>query len=246
MDFHLERKLRLNTSPKHGNLYPWGIVETDDAGEPIGDDYIPWGWTLYFKAVEFSYVESFRIDAREYGRPDRPPEIGASSLIRAELMPGHLREGENCSREPIYRMFGTDRVISEFFLDIIPTKEDEPETCTAWGSTSYTTEMDFRNETFGDTISFYLMLRPERFNRYVRNIAFGLVDDIVLRIGSVEGFYSRWTPAITTEEVKVLTAGDEHVVDAPEGREFPRLGKVSQVELTMVASRKGKTALAAE
>ena len=38
MDFHLERGLRLNTEPKHKNLYNWAINEIDAQGRRVGDD----------------------------------------------------------------------------------------------------------------------------------------------------------------------------------------------------------------
>ena len=45
-------------------------------------------------------------------------------------------------------MFGTDRAIKSFQLDIHPIADPaEQESCRAWGSVSYTTEIDFRNET---------------------------------------------------------------------------------------------------
>ena len=46
VDFHLERGLRLHTKPEHKNLYSWAINEIDAQGQQIGDDQIPWGWTL--------------------------------------------------------------------------------------------------------------------------------------------------------------------------------------------------------
>ncbi len=241
MDFHLDRALKLNVSAEHKNLYSWAIVEADDAGQQIGIDQIPWGWTLHFKATEFSVSESLRIATRDLRGGDQADEITKRSVIRVNLTPGHPKDDEQGrAGEPTYRMFSTDRLIRDFRLDIVPiTSDDESENCTAWGSASYTSEIDFRHETTSDLINFYLFVRQERFDRYVWNIAQGLADDMILSVGHVDGFYSEWSPSISTNEVKVLTSGEEHRVEMPGliGFEMPRLGKVGQAEFFMNARR---------
>ena len=114
-------------------------------------------------------------------------------------------------------MFGTDRTISDFGLLIMPLEgEDQQERCTVWGCVSYTTENDFRNETDDDTVSFYLYVRPETFERYTRKITASEVDKAFFRVVGVAGFYSEWSPSVSTDRIKVLTADEEHVVEIPD------------------------------
>jgi hypothetical protein len=131
-------------------------------------------------------------------------------------------------------MFGTDRAIKSFQLDIHPIVDPaEQESCSAWGSVSYTTEIDFRNETIDDCIVFYLFVKPETFARYAAKVAHGLVDEMILSVGSVAGFYSEWSPSISTRNVKVLTQGSEQKIPFPPGHHVgpPRLGHVGAAEL---------------
>ena len=47
------------------------------------------------------------------------------------------------------------------------------------------------------------------------------------------GFYSEWSPSISTRNVKVLTKGSEHKITLPPGHQFepPRLGNVGEAKL---------------
>ena len=130
-------------------------------------------------------------------------------------------------------MFGTERAIKDFQLCCPVRDQTEGESCSAWGTVSYTDEGDFREETFEDTIVFSLIVRPETFARYVAKISLGAADEIILRVGMVAGFYSEWTPAISTRDVKVLASGEEQKITMPPGVEFqpPRLGRVGEAAL---------------
>src|SRR5262249_39170533 len=59
-------------------------------------------------------------------------------------------------------MFGTDRSIQSFQLDIHPIADPaEQENCTAWDSVSYTVGIDGGNETTDDCIIFYMFVKPD-------------------------------------------------------------------------------------
>lgn len=242
MDFHLDRRLRLLTDPEHKSLYQWAINELDDRGLVVGRDQIPWEWSLYFSATEI--VVGDQLTVREASQiegswPEKA-EISYRRTIRAKLRPGDPRHDDNWSRQTTYRMFGTDRAIREFQVDILPLKsEDETETCKAWGSVSYTAENDFRNETTEDCVIFYLMVKPSTFERYVERIASGTADEVILCVGRVSGLYSDWSPAISTRDVKVLTHGNEQDVELPVGvsLDIPRLGRVGEAQLYINAIR---------
>lgn len=229
MDAHLKRSLRLHTNPEHKNLYKWAINEIDAKGRQIGSDQIPWPWSLNFTAESCVLGDSIEIESK--AATAAPREIAQRQVIRVELRPGGPWEDAD---KTTFSMFGTDRSIQRFQLEIYPTADPaEPESCTAWGSVSYTTEIDFRNETTDDFIVFYLFVKEDTFGRCAAKIAQGSVDQMILRVGSVAGFYSEWSPSISTHHVKVLTPGSEQNITLPTGLQFkpPRLGAVGAVKL---------------
>ena len=233
MDFHLDRRLRLHTDPEHKNLYRWAIQEIDAQGKQIGQDQIPWVWTLHFTATSCVLGDSFDIESQFQEKEEEatpPPKVTQRQVIRVELRPGRPWDDNETS----YSMFGTDRTIKSFQLEIHPISDSaKQESCSAWGSVSYTAEIDFRNETMVDCVTFYLFVKPDTFVRYGAKIAHGLVDEILLRVGAVAGFYSEWSPAISTDNIKVLTSGEEQKIILPTDLDFkpPRLGEVGSAEL---------------
>jgi hypothetical protein len=159
-----------------------------------------------------------------------PPEIVQRQAIHIQLRPGSPRD----DGETTFSMFGTHRAIKSFQLDIHPIADlAKQESCSAWGSVSYTAEIDFRAETIDDCIVFYLFVKPETFARYGAKIAHGLVDEMILSVGSVAGFYSEWRRSISTPNVKVLAEGSEQKIALPRGHgvDPPRLGHVGKAEL---------------
>jgi hypothetical protein len=267
VDYHLERGLRLHTEPEYKNLYEWAINEIDAHGRKVGDDQIPWPWALYFTATSCVLGDSFEIepDYQNEETEPRPSKVEQQQVIRIQLRPTGARGDEDLFGKTSFSMFGTDRTIKRFELNIHPISDagisgskdrterpgslgavlkdaldavghlEDPRTerCTAWGCVSYTAEIDFRNETIDDGIIFYLYVKPETFARYGAKVAHGLVDEIVLRVGKVSGFYSEWSPSISTGRVKVLTRGGEQKITLPPGLQFepPRLGRVGEARL---------------
>lgn len=247
--YHLDRKIRLSNDSKHESLYSWSLQEFDESGKQIGSDQIPWPWSLWCTANELSHNKSI---TNEYN--DDETSISETETITAKLYPGNWRNG--CLEDGTsYSMFGTDRKIKEFSLQIQALKEEsqedddsldnlleldeaekqkqreerKKERCCVWGCVSYTAEVDFRDETQEDIICIYIYLKPERFNRIVKAVNERQVDGLLLRLDRVSGFYSEWSPAISTSRVKVLTASsNDHNVIVPDNCNInpPRLGHV--------------------
>ncbi|MEA2914370.1 MAG: hypothetical protein QOJ15_6451 [Bradyrhizobium sp.] len=244
--FHLDRELRLHTEPEHKTLYRWAINEIDAQGQKIGSDQIPWEWSLYFTAtscvlsdsIEISQPLNFKFKATNQDGTvtEQKSSDGKETIDQRQIIRVWLRSGdEDNSRHTTYSMFGTDRTIKDIRLDINQlTDPAEPERCIAWGCVSYTSEgVDFIDETTDDCIVFYFSVKPETFARYAAKIAHGSVDGIVLRVKSVDGFYSDWSPSVRTDKVMVLTRDDEHKVTAPSDTQLvpPRLGRVGDAAL---------------
>jgi hypothetical protein len=235
MEFHLERAIRQKPTDEieHKGLYSKALTELDDRGAQVGHDMIPWVWTTSFLATEFIVQDSLRYETVGM-LGDEHGELQSSrrTTIQARLHPGSMREGSIFDREPTYRFFGTDRVIKGWQLHILPTETKEKEGCTAWGSVSYDSETDFRTETTTDIVTFYLMVNHSLYDRYLWNIAQGLANQLALSVGHVDGFYSEWSPGISTRDIKVL-AGSEHKIEDGDGTEWPRLAKVGKAEFYM-------------
>lgn len=240
MEHHIDRRVVLSEDSEFKNLYKWSLQEVDAEGARIGRDEIPWVWTLYFHATEMTLTDALAIEPDYTADDDDKIAVRSRQSIRAKLTPKDTWD-RGSYRDPSYSMFGTDRTISAFELYIEPLEgEDQQERCTAWGCVSYTSEVDFFDQTTDDTIIFNLYVQPQRFERYAAKVAAAEIDEAVLRVGGVEGFYSDWSPAISTDSIKVLTSHREHVVEMPEGCEIvpPRLGPVREAELYLRSIRK--------
>jgi hypothetical protein len=80
------------------------------------------------------------------------------------------------------------------------------------------------------TFTFYV--HKERFDHYADQVASGAVRGLILRVGRVEGFYADWSPSITTDKIRILTAHERHAVESLKGEfSLPRLGEVKEAEL---------------
>jgi hypothetical protein len=141
VDFHLEHGLRLHTDPEYKQLYGWAINEIDAQGRKIGDDQIPWVWTLNFTATSCVLGDSIDIEPQfqtEETTP-APPKITQRQVIRLQLRPGRPWDDED---ETSFSMFGTNRTIKSFQLEIHSIADStEQESCRAWGSFS---KLDYR------------------------------------------------------------------------------------------------------
>lgn len=246
MEYHLEREIRLLTKPEREALYSWAIIETDAQGRQIGDDQIPWVWTLRFVATSCVLSDDLNTESQPQFFPEQDSseeefhvETKERQIIHAQLRPEPRRSLLATPPETSFSMFGTDRRIKNFYLEIrvLPSpaigSQKSKEYCQAWGSVSYTSEVDFYKETTDDVLFFYLFVKPETFVRYAKIVSRGAVDEFFFSVGRVRGFYSEWSPSIHTDSVKVLTGGKEHKIDVPTGLrlEAPRLGQVGEAEL---------------
>lgn len=236
MEFHIDRRIILCEDSKFKNLYKWSLQELDAEGEQIGRDLIPWDWSLDFTATQIVLSDGMTIRPDYLSDDDEPKnETKKSQYIRAKLRPGIPHEWHRF-RQPTYSMFGTDREISNFELSIqiLPDGEKQ-DRCWVWGSVSYTADVDFRDETINDTVIFYLYVQPETFERYVQAIRATEVNEAILQIDRVHGFYSDWSPSISTNSIKVLTRDKEQVIEAEEESEVAphRLGEVGEVSFTL-------------
>ncbi|RWD01425.1 MAG: hypothetical protein EOS58_25450 [Mesorhizobium sp.] len=233
MEYNIDRRVIFDQDSEFKSLYEWSLQEVDADGKKVGRDQIPWVFTLSFTAIELTLGDTLAIkpDFQE-GSEDKKMAMHEKQFIFAKLQP---TDRGRFPRATTYSMFGTDRAISNFQLHIMPLAEGEKqERCIAWGVVSYTAEIDFLDETVGDSMGFYLIVRPETFARYAEKVAARAVDEVVLHVGRVAGFYSDWSPSIFADQIKVLADYKDQKIEIPTNCKIipPRLGEVMEAELS--------------
>lgn len=228
LESHYNRKIIYSTDREHKNLYDWSLQELDQDGNKVGRDWIPWEWTLYFRATNILLQETWRTSERYPVEPAKGKgETKERRFVRASLSPD-----EALRWPPGYSMLGTDRKVTRFDLYIEEVPDHEEERCTTYGIVSYTTEVDFRDITDEDSLTIYFHIHAKAFERIAARVAAGQVDGLTIRISNVAGFYSDWSPGITTDKIRILTADRNHVVEGlPEDLPLRRLGDVGEAEL---------------
>lgn len=239
MDYHLDNKLKFSTDIEHSRLYKWCLREFDENGNQIGSDQIPWHWSINFTITDFRYFfninqerdyDLFESDDEDKSetKTDEDIETKVTESITASLSP--TKDSSRFGSYTTYSMFATNREITEFNLRI---EKSEEESCWISGSVSYTAEHDFRDETTDDWIEIILLLKPDNFEKVVNLIKSDTINESYLRLSHTDGFYSEWSPSISTDNVKVLTRSDDQILDIPEDCKIepPRLGKVGDLDL---------------
>jgi hypothetical protein len=228
LDENLERGLRLHIETEYTSLYTWAITEVDARGQVLGEAQIPWNWSLGFTATSCVLRDHTKT---ELGAS----EAGHQQYITATLRPGWPDERDDLNRTPRFSMFGTERAIKNISLQIHPGSDpDQQEYCMTSGFVSYTAENDFGvDETADDYLNFQLILKPVTFSRLAAQVLDRSVDEMILSVDQVAGFYAPWSPTIYTPSVKVLTSTDAHDITLPPGFkiELPRLAEVGKAEL---------------
>lgn len=236
MKHDLNYAVRLNSDTKHKSLYSWCLQEADAAGEVVGRDLIPWSHGLYFDVSELRLIAAVEVGSVFSADPADSKPARATRIIRAVLKPEADRSGRMLNRSTAYSMMGTDRRQVSLEVIVEPTSPANPEeVCRAWGSPAYTSELDFREVTEPDIVVFHLYVSPQAFETYARQIETDAVTHATFRVGFVKGFYSDWSPSISTDLIKILTANKEHGVMIPESCEIvpPTLGKVGDARFTL-------------
>jgi hypothetical protein len=236
MKLNLERQIRFSRESEHSSLYQWSLNELSPSGERLDRDLIPWDWTLRFVASDLRLHSSYQL--KRAFREDRT--VGTERLI-SEALVARLRLDAAFSSESRWSlttlsMLGTEREVSAISLRVESlASEDEGERCTLWGCPSYTTEIDFHDRTFPDTLQIQLSVAPSRFRDLCALTTRPHPILLSVMVSEVSGFYSDWSPAIGTDRVKILTGNDAHVVESAPGTDMalPRLGEVGEFTLEL-------------
>lgn len=227
MEYHIDREIRLREETEYRNLYSWYLQEFTKDGKGDSSKPIPWQWSFNFTASTVRYNKRIHLERRDGDEPIRT----GSEVISATLQPA-----SSDGFGPHFSMFGTNREIKNFSLSVFRLEDDqESEKCQAWGIVSYTTEIDFHSETEEDTLGVEISLTSRNFDDLRELVRNRSADDLLhMRIGGVSGFYSDWSPSISTSFVKVLTSGTDQEVIKPDACTIdpPRLGTIRDFSLS--------------
>ena len=218
MDYKLERKILFKTESEHKSLYSWCLNEIDESGKNVGRDLIPWSWSLNFTASLLRVVRETSIRVNSGDDSSFFSEASQSTRIIGTLHSGYPADGGSLYDDVTFSFLGTKRNITKFSLSISPAQENDKDLCSVVAIPSYETEIDFRNHTEDDFLGFDVLVKKEFFDQLVHAIEVGSADAVTMRVGLVRGFYSEWSPSISTYFIKVLAPG--MTVDGVEDGEF--------------------------
>lgn len=223
MQYHFDSEIRLLQETERPSLYKWSLQEFSKEGKALSSKLVPWKWSLDFRATELKYMHGFQSAKARFSQ--------AGELIGVTLKP---EPDFGSSRTPKYSMFGTNRLIQYFSLTIHKLQDEQAEEkCTAWGSVSFTHEIDVDSRTEKDLLAFRINLKPENYDVLCYFAKHGgNRDELRLLLTGVSGLYAEWSPLISTNSIKILATDSEQNVIQPEGSdEPPRLGEISEFKL---------------
>jgi hypothetical protein len=233
MDYNISRKVRFSRNPEYSSLYKWCLHDIHEDGKNDGD-MIPWRWNLLFTAtsLKVNRTITFKSEPIENNFDDRKNDTSQDCSITGQLFSGWCIDGKNLDRYVSYSMFGTDRIIEKFDLSISPVDKKEDENCFIWACPSYDTEIDFKNIKEKDTVAINLFISKERFHELADLIDAKKITNASVMLSGVDGFYSHWSPSITTRDIKVLS--EYHEIENLEGVEeqIPKVEWVSEFSLS--------------
>jgi hypothetical protein len=236
LDYKLDHIIKFSDEVEYKGLYTWCLREFDEDGKQIGRDQIPWAWGEDFSIADLAYAINF-VQETDYGastdeESQQPPK---HPVTKKEILYGRLipkKSGPSAFTTTRYSFFGTAREITNFTIEIV---EGEEEHIDVWGSPEFDYEIDFVNDTNPDNLQIYLILKPEHFRQITDLVKVNSIDQVSLHLKGVDGFYSEWSPAISTNVIKVLPSDmDELKVEFSDKNEkkIPRLGKVEEYDFS--------------
>ena len=233
----LEHKVIVKKEEELKTLYSWFISEIDDEGNEVSgfsSKSIPYHYSVGFQIKNIYYQTDIEIEneKNEYSVETKTKEVGnAFKTNRGERIYGSLKIDEHYDTR--LSMFGTNRKIEDIALSIYRAEE---EYCSVWGIPEYSTEIDFREDITPDCIEISIGLKDNDYQEIAERIKDKSINSYFITLKNVKGFYSPWSPQVSTPEIKVLTQEHEVNIDEnalPDGYELPRLGNVGS--FTMIS-----------
>ena len=230
MDYILEKKIRFS-SKKDKTLYSWCLDELATQEKEHDKNLIPYPYSAYFEASSLRLTK--RVGTSQKHSANEMLSVSDNSVIISGDLKSSFRPNVDY-RDTSYLMFGTSRRIDSISLTVESLgNNSDIEVCNLWGSPSYKSEIDFREFTEPDHLSVSIFLKSEQFESFVKMIESKSVGSILLILRQVDGFYSHWSPSISTSSIKVLTEYHEVEGEIDLDRPLPIVGNVGEFSLTL-------------
>lgn len=236
MDRNLDKTLQITKETEFKSLYSWSIQEVDAEGNVGKDKYIPFRWSLFFDALNISYLAQLK-------REDADVEDDIDDIRYLNIDDGKIHadlslnaRGESFA--PDIRFFGSDRNINNFSLTIFPVSshKKEEEACYLWGFPETEHEWDFQREVSPDAIYVEMYVNLERFIELKELVIAKSLSGLNISISRAEGLYSEWSPSIRPTDIKVLTTDNKDIQikdDELKNLETSPVGKVPEWTLNV-------------
>lgn len=141
MDIKRDYAVHYSTDIKYESLYNWCLRQTQEDGTQIGDDLIPWSWSLRFEAAEVFHNISYSRDSLGMEDRDDDDKENAADVDTRETIQAKLISAERLSLPPRYHMFGYRDAVEMISLTVIRSNNDTH--CTAFAFAKYRSEIDF-------------------------------------------------------------------------------------------------------
>lgn len=234
---NLDFKVVINNHSKFESRYDWSINEVKDYGNKISptptpsrSDYVPYDWHLRFLTKNLTYSSTFKVNKRVDGVLDENTGTLESTDNERESIFGDMIP-DNRGGSANYSIFGTNRTLDSFDLVIYGVDEGQ-EACECWGSPSYTTNVDWRDETTDDCFQVIVSVSYEKFAELKSSIVNKSLSSLHVCLRGVKGFYSPLTPNADVSDIKILPT--QIPVEIPDDFELevPKVGPVDEIELT--------------
>lgn len=246
LNYELNRTIKL-IEDADSSLYSWCLQEYDSNGDKVGSEFITQQiGSIYLNVERLTYINGF--ERSGYG--DDSSGFNESELISGTLLTWYDHSVPSWKQNTnTFSMFGTDREIKHFGLEIHRTddgkrgkffnnQDSTQEGCYMTGFIGHKEDgdLDIEPHEAEDKLYLTVYLNEERFNKIVQHIKDG-TKVRVITLGHVDGFYNVWTPSIHLKSIKILSdensgyGKDEQYIqqiDTPKKSDItpPRLGKV--------------------
>jgi hypothetical protein len=242
LDYDTDLKVVLIKDTEDKKLYKWNLIETDEKGNQIGNDYIPFHWRINFHSVSFgvrrniSSEGDFKSDDEETGTL----RFSKNDVIFASLKPGYF--GDEDLRTPSFALFGSSRKVENIGLHIHRVDDVKKEKCKVSAGVAYDYEGEFRNEREEDWIEIVFALASEKFDSIFELILKNEIEHLSVELCGVEGFYSNWSPTIYTDSIKALGNIENQGLRVEEDwkERIPVVGKAGEASLTVQRTLQAK------
>lgn len=230
MDYNLEKKIFIKEIINETNHGLWSLQELGEDTNSAVCDFKPYELSTYFSASELRYNYWIETNQSHSAKVDIENES-----ITGTLFSGMCNDGNNLVNDVIYKMFGTERTISDITLYIRKANKGvDKQSCILNGCPSYTSEID--GETTEDDLYLEILLPIQQFNKVVELINSNLIDIFTIFLNDVPGFYSEHSlfPFPQSKIIKVLADEKYHKVLSKDncGVKPLRIGNVMSFELT--------------